>query len=62
LAALTSSPTLPGRQDFETIFHPGRAYVRRVPSQNLWILYRFDAANVDVLTIRGEPPIPIDGD
>jgi len=34
--------------------------VRRVLGQNLWVLYRFDATHVDVLTVRSEPPIPVD--
>lgn len=60
LAALARSASLPGPQDFETTFHPGRAYVRRVSGHNLWILYRFDSAYVDLLTVRGEPPVPMD--
>ena len=60
LAALAGMATLPGQQDFETTFHPGRAYVRRASGHNLWILYRFDSAYVDILTVRGEPPVPID--
>jgi len=27
---------------------------------NLWILYRFDATHLDVLTVRDEPPAPTD--
>jgi hypothetical protein len=40
--------------------HPGRAYVRRVPGQNLWVLFRFDATPVDVLTVRDAPPVPFE--
>ena len=58
--AIADADTLPGPGDFETSFAPGRASVRRVAGQNLWILYRFDAAHVDVLTVRSEPPVPVD--
>ena len=55
VTALTNPVTLPGPGDYETAFHPGRAHVRRVQGQNLWILYRFDAVHVEVLTIRSRP-------
>lgn len=58
--AIADADALPGPADFETNFAPGRANVRRVSKQNLWVLYRFDAAHVDVLTVRGEPPVPVD--
>ena len=51
---------LPGVADVETSFAPGRAFVRRVPGQNLWLLYRFDDDHVFVLTARGQPPVPAD--
>jgi hypothetical protein len=51
---------LPGAGDFETSFSPGRAHVRRVASQNLWLLYRFDDDFVFVMTARDQPPIPAD--
>ena len=58
--AIADSPELPGPGDFETEFRPGRAHVRRVARENLWILYRFDAQYVDVLTVRNDPPVPAD--
>lgn len=58
--ALADADALPGRADFETTFAPGRAHVRRVSGQNLWVLYRFDASHVDVITVRSEPPVPLD--
>jgi hypothetical protein len=58
--AIADADALPGRTDFETTFTPGYANVRRVSGHNLWVLYRFDAAFVDVLTVRSEPPVPID--
>ncbi len=60
VGALANADELPGPADFETSFHPGRAHVRRVSGHNLWILYRFDAAHVDVLTVGVEPPLPSD--
>ena len=60
IAALTRTDALPAPTDFETLFHPGHASVRRVAGHNLWILYRFDAAHVDVLTLREAPPVPTD--
>jgi hypothetical protein len=58
IGAIADSDPLPGPADFETEFAPGRAHVRRVSGQNLWVLYRFDAVHVDVLTVRRDPPIP----
>lgn len=58
--AISDAETLPGSADFETAFVPGRAIVRRVSKQNLWILYRFDSVYVDVLTVRNAPPVPLD--
>jgi hypothetical protein len=51
---------LPGPVDFETVFVPGQAHVRRVHGQNLWVLYRFDDLHVDVLAVRDAPPVPTD--
>jgi hypothetical protein len=58
--AIADASALPGPADFETEFAPGRAHVRRVPGQNLWLLYRFDATYVDVLAVRSDPPVPAD--
>jgi len=52
--------TLPGAADDETEFSPGRAFVRRVPGNNLWVLYRFDDDHVFIMTARNEPPVPVD--
>ena len=60
IAALSDADVLPGRADFLTDFHPGRAHVRRVVGQNLWILYRFDDDHINVLTLRDAPPVPGD--
>jgi hypothetical protein len=58
IGAITGADGLPGPVDFETEFAPGRAHVRRVAGQNLWVLFRFDATHVDVLTVRSDPPVP----
>lgn len=55
-----ASAALPGAGDFEIRFSPGRAFVRRVVGQNLWILYRFDDDQVFIMTARGQPPVPAD--
>jgi hypothetical protein len=60
VGALANTETLPVPVDSETVFSPGRAYVRRVPGQNLWVLYRFDATHVDVLAVRDAPPVPFE--
>ncbi len=60
VAALTDADELPGPGDDETTFAPGRAFVRRVSGRNVWILYRFDDEHVFAMTVRGEPPVPID--
>ncbi len=44
----------------ETVFAPGRAHVRRVPRQNIWLLYRFDDDQLFVMTARGQPPVPVE--
>jgi hypothetical protein len=59
LRALATSP-LPGGGDYETPFSPGTAHVRRVPSHNVWILYRFDDGQVSIMTARNQPPVPVE--
>ena len=60
IAALSNADVLPGIGDDQTLFSPGRAFVRRVSGFNVWILYRFDEENVFVMTTRGQPPVPAD--
>ena len=56
-----SSDELRGYGDFETLIPPQlRAWVRRVPSFNLWVFYSFDAAEVRVLMVAASPPVPVD--
>jgi hypothetical protein len=35
--ALAEADILPEHGDLEALFHPGRAFVRRVPKHNLWV-------------------------
>ena len=58
IRALNTTEDLPGAGDYETSFTLGRAHVRRVTAYNLWLLYRFDDAQLFVLTTRNQPPIP----
>ena len=58
IAALADADELPGSSDQETSFAPGGAFVRRVSDLDAWLLYRFDAERLFVMTARGEPPVP----
>ena len=60
VVALVDAVDLPGPADFETTFAPGYVHVRRVSGFNLWILYRFDATFLDVMSVRDTPPTPVD--
>ncbi len=51
---------LPGPTDTSIDFAPGHALARRVPRENLWIVFRASDAYLDLLTIKDEPPIPSD--
>jgi hypothetical protein len=59
ISVLAAADALPSATDFVTV-HPGRAHVRRVAGQNLRVLYRFDAVDLDVLAVRDAPPVPSD--
>lgn len=58
VAALARTSDLPGPLDVEVRFRPGRAYVRRVSGENLWVFYRFDLQHLYVMTARNVPPTP----
>ena len=61
--ALTSVDDLPCPSDFEVIEKPvGRAWVCRVGGRNIWLWYRFSEAEVMLLTVTTEPPVPLDDD
>jgi hypothetical protein len=61
--ALAAADVLPGASDFEANEKPvGRAWVRRVGNRNIWLWYRFNDAEVILLTITTEPPIPLDSE
>jgi len=59
-SALAAADELPGREDFVARFGPGRAFIRRVPKQNLWIWYRVDDVFLTFITITNAPPVPED--
>lgn len=52
--------TLPAPTDTFTAFGAGRALVRRVPRDNLWIVYQLSDGYIDLLTVKDVPPIPAD--
>jgi hypothetical protein len=52
--------TLPAPTDTLTAFGTGRALVRRVSRENLWIVYQVNGDYLELLTVRNEPPIPAD--
>jgi hypothetical protein len=60
IGSLADANDLPAAGDHETVFAPGRAYVRRVVVHNVWLFYRFDDNHVFVMTARREPPVPVD--
>jgi hypothetical protein len=57
---LLRAEALPAPVDTLTAFGTGRALVRRVPRENLWIVYKVSEGYVDFLTVKDEPPIPAD--
>lgn len=52
--------TLPGPADTTMAFGAARAFVRRVSGDNLWIVYQVKDDFIDLLAVKGEPPIPSD--
>lgn len=63
VSALTAADELPGPSDFEAVEKPvGRAWVRRVSGRNIWLWYRFNDAEVMLLTLTTDPPVPFDED
>jgi hypothetical protein len=51
---------LPAPADTAVAFETGRALVRRVPRENLWVVYQVREDFIDLLAVRDEPPIPVD--
>ena len=60
MQSLVRAEVLPALVDTLTAFGTGRALVRRVPRENLWIVYKVSNGYVDLLTVIDEPPIPAD--
>jgi hypothetical protein len=60
IAALSVAPVLPGPEDLEVPVPPtGRAYVRRVQGENLWLWYRATDEVLRVVTLTDQPPVPV---
>jgi hypothetical protein len=57
---MLSADVLPSPADTATAFGTGRANVRRVPRENLWIVYQVADDFVDLLAVRDAPPVPED--
>jgi len=56
VASLARGP-LPGPEDYETLLQASTAWVRPIPGRSLWILYRFDDAEVvPIVLIDRRPP------
>jgi hypothetical protein len=53
---------LPGADDFEALlpFRAGVAWVRRVPGEHLWLLYRFDDAVLEPLAVVDREPVRVE--
>ena len=61
LRALATSSALPGPLDYEVGIPPTRsAWCRRIPAQNLWLLYKVRDDVVYLLHVKNTPPIPLD--
>lgn len=61
IAALAAAEKLPGPADDEAPVPPtATAYVRRVSGENLWIWYRLRPGEVVIITVKGEPPVPVE--
>jgi hypothetical protein len=58
--ALVRAEMLPAAADTQIAFGSGRAFVRRITRENLWIVYRVSDQFVDLLTVQSEPPVPAD--
>ena len=56
-----NAPSLPEPQDSEAAIPPtARAYVRRVAGENLWLWFRATDAEVVIVALTANPPVPID--
>jgi hypothetical protein len=57
--ALADASELPGKSDFEAaVRRIGRAWVRRVSRQNLWVWYRLREDELVLVTVTSDPPVP----
>ncbi|HEU5074350.1 MAG TPA: hypothetical protein VFU02_09260 [Polyangiaceae bacterium] len=57
VGALGDAEALPGLDDTRHASLRGGHMCAGVPGQNVWLLYRFDADHVFVITARAQPPV-----
>jgi hypothetical protein len=63
IAALADAVALPGPGDSRVVVPPTHsAFVRRVRGRNLWVWYRATDAEVAILALTPDPPVPVDDD
>ncbi|HKY41094.1 MAG TPA: hypothetical protein VJN18_34410 [Polyangiaceae bacterium] len=60
MQSLLRAEVLPAPADAPIAFGAGRALVRRVSRENLWIVYKVSDQYLDLLTVQADPPIPAD--
>lgn len=60
MQSLLRAEVLPAPADTPIAFGTGRALVRRVSRETLWVLYKVSDQYVDLLTVQADPPIPAD--
>lgn len=60
IRSLVQSEALPAQMDTVAAFGAGRAFVRRMPRENLWIWYQVGNRHLELLAVKGEPPVPLD--
>jgi hypothetical protein len=59
--AILSAAEIPGPLDYEVGIPPvHRAWCRRIPGHNLWLLYRVREDVVFLLFVLASPPIPLE--
>ena len=58
MARLQSGP-LPGEEDYETLIahRAGVAWAREIPELNLWLTYRFDDDELEVIVLVDRRPV-----
>ena len=60
IRSLVQTEVLPTPMDTIAAFGAGRAFVRRVPRENLWIWFQVADRHLELLAVKDEPPVPLD--